>query len=89
MNGCETFLRAVREMRRVLKPGGSLLLTVPFGRYKHHGWQQQFDSGLLTALISEFRPQKLREAFLPLYGGEGKMRQRGVQRCVLFPRHPK
>jgi SAM-dependent methyltransferase len=57
------FLRAISEMRRVLKPGGTLFLTVPFGRYEHHGWLQQFDSGMLEALISEFRPQKVAKTF--------------------------
>jgi SAM-dependent methyltransferase len=57
------FLHAVREMRRVLKPGGALFLTVPFGRYEHHGWLQQFDSSMLSALISEFRPQKIEKTF--------------------------
>jgi hypothetical protein len=57
------FLRAVKEMRRVLKPGGALFLTVPFGRYEQHGWLQQFDSSMLAALISEFRPQKAEKVF--------------------------
>lgn len=64
------FLSAVREMRRVLKPGGSLFLTVPFGRYELHGWLQQFDSGMLSALISEFRPQKVDKSFFR-YTGQG------------------
>lgn len=62
-NRPEDYLRAVREMRRILRPGGSLFLTVPFGRYEHHGWLQQFDSGMLSALISEFRPQKVNKTF--------------------------
>jgi SAM-dependent methyltransferase len=62
-NRPQDYLRAVREMRRIIRPGGSLFLTVPFGRYEHHGWLQQFDSGMLSALISEFRPQKVNTTF--------------------------
>ena len=62
-NRPQDFLSAVREMRRVLKPGGALFLTVPFGRYEHHGWLQQFDSSMLSALISEFRPQTVEKTF--------------------------
>jgi len=57
------FLSAVREMRRILKPGGKLFLTVPFGRYEHHGWLQQFDGNMLSSLISEFRPRKVEKTF--------------------------
>jgi hypothetical protein len=34
-------------MRRVLKPGGRLILSVPFGVYQNWGFFQQFDSDLL------------------------------------------
>ena len=37
----EDFIFVMKELRRVLKPGGSLLLTVPFGVYRHISVQQQ------------------------------------------------
>lgn len=32
------YLKAVNEMIRVLKPGGKLLITVPYGKYEYHGF---------------------------------------------------
>ncbi len=47
--------RAVlQEFRRVLKPGGKLLLTVPYGRYENHGWLQQFDAERVADVIAAF-----------------------------------
>jgi SAM-dependent methyltransferase len=57
------YLSAIDEMKRVLKPSGWLFLTVPFGRYEHYGWFQQFDSALLSDLISHFRPRKEERVF--------------------------
>lgn len=50
------FLQAVDELKRVLKPGGSLYVTFPFGRYEDHGWFQQFDAALADRLIERFAP---------------------------------
>ena len=36
--------RAIAELRRVLRPGGRLLLTIPYGREEDHGWCRQFDA---------------------------------------------
>ena len=57
------YLDAIKEIRRVLRPGGSLYLTVPFGHYENHGWLQQFDSAMLTTLISHFDPETANKTF--------------------------
>jgi SAM-dependent methyltransferase len=44
----------MHELRRVLKPGGTLLLTVPFGAYRHFNTFQQFDQKLLSRAIEAF-----------------------------------
>jgi hypothetical protein len=50
----EDFLSVMKELRRVLKHGGSLFLSVPFGRYEYLGMFQQFDQSLLSSAISSF-----------------------------------
>jgi SAM-dependent methyltransferase len=50
------FIVAIKELKRVLKTGGALYCTFPFGKYENHGWFQQFDSNLMDCLIEEFRP---------------------------------
>jgi len=66
----QDFLTAVSELRRVLKPGGSCLITVPFGRYESHGWFQQFDAALTDRLIDAFAGTVRREAVYR-YGSSG------------------
>ncbi len=55
------FLLAVKELKRVLKPGGALYITFPFGRYENHGWFQQFDAQLVDTLIAGFEPSGFEE----------------------------
>ncbi len=70
------FLGAVRELKRVLKTGGRLFVTFPFGRYEDHGWFQQFDAELADRLIAEFAPRRLQESVYR-YDSEGwKLSQR-------------
>lgn len=49
-------LKAVSEMHRVLKPGGKLYLTLPYGQYKNHGWFQVFDAEMIQRIIDAFSP---------------------------------
>ncbi|HSH65919.1 MAG TPA: methyltransferase domain-containing protein [Bacteroidia bacterium] len=45
------YLKAIHEMLRVLKSGGKLLMTFPFGKYEYHGFFQQFDKEMYGQLI--------------------------------------
>ena len=45
-------VRALRELFRVTQPGGSLLLTVPFGRRSERQWLRVFDGDILERVIA-------------------------------------
>lgn len=65
------FMIAMRELSRVLKSGGSLLLTVPFGAYRDFGTFQQFDRTLLSSAVEAFgKSGEVVEAFYR-YSAEG------------------
>jgi len=49
-----SYRQALAEFRRLLSPGGQLLLTVPYGRYEDHGWLQQFDAAGVRAIKDAF-----------------------------------
>lgn len=55
------YLDAVRELKRILKPGGHLYVSVPFGQAKSYGWFQIFDAPMVDALIGEFVPSSYKE----------------------------
>ena len=40
----------------MVKPGGRVLISVPYGIPGEHGWWRQFDAGMVRALISRLRP---------------------------------
>jgi SAM-dependent methyltransferase len=69
-NRPDTYLDAIREFARVLRPGGTLLLSVPYGRHVNHGWFQVFDASMVDALVAAFAPVARRERiFRYLPGG--------------------
>jgi len=47
---------ALAEMTRILDANGTLLLTVPYGRYEDHGWFRNFDARLLGRVLEQLRP---------------------------------
>lgn len=53
-----SFLSAIREFRRVLKPGGICFISVPYGKAKNHGWFQVFDALMVQSILDAFRPSQ-------------------------------
>ena len=45
------YLIAIKEMLRVLKPKGNLLLTFPYGKFENHGFFQQFDDEMTNRIF--------------------------------------
>lgn len=67
----EAYLAAVDEMHRVLKPGGSCLITVPFGKYQLRSWLQVFDSVMIDRIIATFDPEQHNLCFFRYTDGQG------------------
>jgi hypothetical protein len=70
----DDFTVAVRELRRVVKAGGLLMFTVPYGRYQFHGSFQQFDRQRLTAAEAALGPGVLIEETFFRYSRAGWQR---------------
>jgi SAM-dependent methyltransferase len=49
--------RAVAELRRVVAPGGTLLVSVPYGRREDHVWFRQFDEEDVERLLAFAEPR--------------------------------
>jgi SAM-dependent methyltransferase len=45
-------LRAVQELVRVVRPGGQIFVTVPYGAFADHGWQVTLDRARIDRLLS-------------------------------------
>jgi hypothetical protein len=53
---CEGFRAAVREFRRIIRPGGSCFITFPYGKACNHGWFQVFDAQMVQMVLGDFEP---------------------------------
>ena len=62
MFGIECVFNAVKELLRVLRPGGRFLASVVFGKHQIIHWEdgspfaEQFDGSLLADLLTAFPP---------------------------------
>ena len=56
-----TYLNAINEFYRIIKPGGILYLTLPFGKKQTRGWFQVFDSQMIDEIITTFNPSLVME----------------------------
>jgi SAM-dependent methyltransferase len=57
----EAYLAAVKEFHRLLKPGGRLYLSMPFGSAKSYGWFQIFEGSMLEKIKRQFEPAQYEE----------------------------
>ena len=82
------FVLAVKELRRVLKKGGSLYISFPFGRYENHGWFQQFDAALVDTLLDAFGPTNSYETIFQYHpDGWQRSNREACKDCEFFDVH--
>ena len=58
----DDMLLAAQEMQRVVKPGGQVLLTVPFGKRTDLGIAMQLDSAMLDSILEVMQPKSVDES---------------------------
>jgi len=59
----QSYTAVIDELHRVLKPGGVLYLSMPFGEYADHGWLQVFDGSMVDEIIQRFNPSSYEEGY--------------------------
>ena len=69
------FVPAVREFRRILKPGGCCFISFPFGKRDNLGWYQIFDLAMVEKVVEVFEPSSHR---IDYFGYSGKGWSRGT-----------
>jgi SAM-dependent methyltransferase len=66
----DSYVEAVREMSRVLRPGGRFYLSIPYGKHANLGWLQVFDSSMVDRVLEVFAPSGVMEHVFR-YGPDG------------------
>jgi len=64
------FIKAVIEIKRVLKSGGSFYVTLPYGRFQNLGWFQIFDAEMLQKFIDAFAPAEFYRTYFQYEGNQ-------------------
>lgn len=64
------YLVALAEYRRMLKPGGTLYLSFPYGKRAVCGWYQVFDQAAVDEMVTAFQPAQ-QQCWYYLYAGDG------------------
>ncbi len=59
----EAYLEALDEMKRILKKGGDLYLTIPYGQRRNFGWFQVFDAAMVESVTRHFAPSVVSLAY--------------------------
>jgi len=54
------FVQAIREFKRIIKPGGLCFVTVPYGKPGAHGWYQVFNHELVMQVLEAFDPKEFK-----------------------------
>jgi hypothetical protein len=49
------YLKVIDELIRVVKKGGKLLITFPYGKFENQGFFQQFDTEMVTLIINKMK----------------------------------
>ena len=89
-NRTDDYLGVVAELHRVLKPGGKLFLTFPFGRYRNHGWFQVFDADRVGQIRKTFSPAQVEEFYFKYeVAGWRKAQSRELKDTEFFDIHAK
>ena len=56
-NLSKDYVKALDEMYRIIRPGGIIFITVPFGKYENHQFLQQFDSNMIDFIVDKYGNQ--------------------------------
>lgn len=57
----EDYRKVIDALKICLKKNGRLFITVPYGKYKNHGWFQVFDSHMMDSIVEIFNPSSYTE----------------------------
>lgn len=84
----EDYLAAAHELRRVLKPGGTVYISVPFGKAADMRWYQVFDQKMVEAMTAAFAPTQASSDYFK-YTNEGWTRSTaaGTADATVFDIH--